>query len=96
MNVAFFPDLFSLAILIVILAMVRRRHSDARADAWLLGLSFTLLESVAHTFYATEGVPDKVLHVIVLNCYVMAGLVNGRRAVSGCYTSRSMAWPCWR
>jgi diguanylate cyclase (GGDEF)-like protein len=75
MNVAFFPDLFSLAILIVILAMVRRRHSDARADAWLLGLSFTLLESVAHTFYATEGVPDKVLHVIVLNCYVMAGLV---------------------
>jgi diguanylate cyclase (GGDEF)-like protein len=75
MNVAFFPDLFSLAILIVVLAMVRRRHSDARADAWLLGLSFTLLESIAHTFYATNGVPDKLLHVIVLNCYVLAGLV---------------------
>jgi diguanylate cyclase len=75
MNVAFFPDLFALAILIVILAMVRRRHSDARADAWLLGLSFTLIESIAHTFYATQGVPDKVLHVIVLDCYVFAGLV---------------------
>jgi diguanylate cyclase (GGDEF)-like protein len=75
MNVAFFPDLFSLAILIVILAMVRRRHSDARADAWLLGLLFTLLESIAHTFYAPQGVPDKILHVTVLICYVMAGLV---------------------
>jgi diguanylate cyclase len=75
MNVAFFPDLFALTILIVILAMVRRRHSDARADAWLLGLSFTLVESVAHTFYAPTGVPDKVLHVIVLDCYVLAGLV---------------------
>jgi diguanylate cyclase (GGDEF)-like protein len=74
MNVAFFPDLFALAILIVILAMVRRRHSDARADAWLLGLSFTLVESVAHMFYAPSGVPDKVLHVVVLNCYVFAAL----------------------
>ncbi len=75
MNVAFFPDLFALALLIVILAMVRRRHSDARADAWLLGLSFTLIESIAHTFYAPQGVPDKVLHVVVLDCYVLAGLV---------------------
>jgi diguanylate cyclase (GGDEF)-like protein len=61
--------------LIVILAMVRRQHSDVRADAWLLGLSFTLIESVAHTFYAPQGVPAKALHVIVLDCYVMAGLV---------------------
>jgi diguanylate cyclase (GGDEF)-like protein len=75
MNLAFLPDLFALAILIVILVLVRRRHSDARADAWLLGLSFTLIESLAHTFYAPQGVPDRVLHVIVLNCYVLAGLV---------------------
>jgi diguanylate cyclase (GGDEF)-like protein len=75
MNVAFFPDLFALAILVVILVLVRRRHSDARADAWLLGLSFTLIESVAHTFYAPTGVPDRVLHVVVLDCYLLAGLV---------------------
>ena len=75
MNVAFLPDLSALAILIVILAMVRRRHSDARGDAWLLGLSFTLIESVAHTFYAAQGVPNPVLHVIVLSCYLLAGLV---------------------
>ena len=75
MNIAFFPDLFALTLLVIILAMVRRRHSDARADAWLLGLSFTLIESIAHTFYAPQGVPDKVLHVIVLDCYVLAGLV---------------------
>jgi len=75
MNFAFLPDLSALAILIVILAMVRRRHSDPRADAWLLGLSFTLIESVAHTFYAPQGMPNKVLHLIVLDCYVLAGLV---------------------
>jgi diguanylate cyclase (GGDEF)-like protein len=75
MNVTFLPDLSALAILIVILAMVRRRHSDARADAWLLGLSFTLIESIAHTFYAAQGVPNPALHVIVLDCYVLAGLV---------------------
>jgi diguanylate cyclase len=75
MNIAFLPDLFALALLIVILAMVRQRHSDARADAWLLGLSFTLIESLAHTFYAPTGVPAAVLHVIVVDCYVLAGLV---------------------
>ena len=89
MNVAFFPDLFALAILIVILAMVRRQHSDARADAWLLGLSFTLVESIAHTFYAPTGVPDRVLHVIVLDCYVLAGWCStGRPATSGWSTAR--------
>src|ERR1035441_1094671 len=75
MNIAFLPDLFTLTLLIIILAMVRRRHSDARADAWLLGLSFTLIESLAHTFYAPTGVPAKMLHVIVLDCYVLAGLM---------------------
>jgi diguanylate cyclase (GGDEF)-like protein len=75
MNVAFFPDLFALALLVVILAMVRRRHSDVRADAWLLGLSFTLVESIAHTFYAPTGIPDKLLHVVVVDCYVLAGMV---------------------
>jgi len=75
LNLAFLPDLSALAILILILALVRRRHSDARADAWLLGLSFTLIESVAHTFYAPQGVPNKALHLVVLDCYLLAGLV---------------------
>ena len=75
MNYAFLPDLFALAILIFILLLVRRRHSQARADAWLVGLFFTLLEAVAHTFYARVGMPNPVLHVIVLDCYLMAGLV---------------------
>jgi diguanylate cyclase (GGDEF)-like protein len=75
MNISFFPDLFSLGILIIILAMVRRRHSDARGDAWLLGLSLTLIESLAHMFYTKQGVPAKILHVIVVDCYALAGLV---------------------
>jgi len=75
MNYAFLPDLFALAILIFILALVHRRHSDARADAWLVGLFFTLLEAGAHTMYAQQGIPDRILHVIVLNCYLIAGLV---------------------
>ncbi|MGD0799500.1 MAG: GGDEF domain-containing protein [Acidobacteriaceae bacterium] len=75
MNYAFLPDLSALAILIVILALVRRSHNEERANAWLLGLLFTLIEAVAHTFYASAGMPNKVLHVIVLDCYLLAGLV---------------------
>ncbi len=75
MNLAFLPDLSALAILILILAVVRRRHSDARADAWLLGLSFTLIESIAHTFYPQNAIPSRALHMIVLDCYLLAGLV---------------------
>ena len=75
MNIAFVPDLCTLAILVVILALVRRRHSDARADAWLLGLFFTLVEAAAHTMYAPQGIPDRVLHLVVLDCYLLAGLV---------------------
>jgi diguanylate cyclase (GGDEF)-like protein len=54
---------------------VRRRHSDPRADAWLIGLFFTLVEASAHTLYARQGIPPRVLHIIVLDCYLMAGLV---------------------
>jgi diguanylate cyclase (GGDEF)-like protein len=75
MNYAFLPDLFALAILVVILGLVRRRHSDPRADAWLIGLFFTLVEAAAHTLYATQGIPNRLLHVVVLDCYLMAGLV---------------------
>jgi diguanylate cyclase (GGDEF)-like protein len=75
MNIAFLPDLSALAILIFILALVRRRHPDARADAWLMGLFFTLVEASAHTLYAPQGMPDRILHLIVLDCYVLAGLV---------------------
>jgi diguanylate cyclase (GGDEF)-like protein len=75
MNYAFLPDLFALTILIVILLLVRRRHSLARADAWLLGLFFTFVEAVAHTFYARQGMPASILHVIVTDCYMLAGLI---------------------
>jgi len=75
MNYAFLPDLFALAILVFILGLVQRRHSDPRADAWLLGLFFTLVEAGAHTLYASKGIPNAVLHVIVLDCYLIAGLV---------------------
>lgn len=75
MNYAFLPDLFALAILIFILLLVRQRHSQERADAWLVGLFFTLVEAVAHTFYSASGLPNVVLHIIVLDCYLIAGLV---------------------
>lgn len=75
MNIAFLPDLSALAILIFILVLVRRRHPEARADAWLLGLFFTLVEASAHTLYSPKGIPDRLLHMIVLDCYVLAGMV---------------------
>ena len=75
MNYAFLPDLSALAILIGLLLILRRRHSQQRTDIWLLGLAITLLESTAHTFYAPTGVPAAALHVVVVDCYLLAGLV---------------------
>ncbi len=74
MNYAFLPDLSALGILIAILLVLRHRHPQEGADVWLLGLLFTLIEAVAHTFYAPAGAPDRALHVIVLDCYLLAGL----------------------
>jgi hypothetical protein len=75
MNYAFLPDLSALTILVIILFLLHRRHPQEQADIWLFGLFFTLLEAVAHTFYAPFGVPAKVLHVTVLDCYLLAGLI---------------------
>src|SRR5271156_2827101 len=75
MNYSFLPDLLALTILIVILLLLRRRHPQGRADIWLLGLFFTLVEAVAHTFYAPGGPPQRSLHVIVMDCYLLAGMV---------------------
>jgi diguanylate cyclase (GGDEF)-like protein len=75
MNFAFLPDLLALMILIVILMLLRQRHPQERADLWLLGLFFTLVEAAAHTFYAPNGPPQKSLHVIVMDCYLITGMV---------------------
>ena len=75
MNYSFLPDLLALAILIVILLLLRQRHPQGRADIWLLGLFFTLVEAVAHTFYPLQGPPPRSLHMIVMDCYMLAGVV---------------------
>jgi diguanylate cyclase (GGDEF)-like protein len=75
MNYAFLPDLSALTILIVILLLMRRRHPHEQADIWILGLLITLVESSAHIFYARNGMPVKLLHVIVIDCYLLAGVV---------------------
>lgn len=75
MNYAFLPDLSALTILVVILFLLHRRHPQEQADIWLLGLFFTLVEATAHTFYAPFEIPNAVLHVVVLDCYVVAGLI---------------------
>jgi diguanylate cyclase (GGDEF)-like protein len=75
MNFAFLPDLLALTILIVILLLLRRRHPQEQADLWLLGLFFTLIESIAHIFYGDNGLPNTFLHTIVIDCYLLAGLV---------------------
>jgi diguanylate cyclase (GGDEF)-like protein len=75
MNLAFIPDLSALTILIVLLLLLRRQHSKQQTDVWLLGLFITLIEAIAHTFYAPKGIPSAILHVIVVDCYLLAGLV---------------------
>jgi diguanylate cyclase len=75
MNFSFLPDLLALMILIFILVLLRRRHPQERANLWLLGLFFTLVEAVAHTFYAQNGPPQKILHMIVMDCYLLTGMI---------------------
>jgi diguanylate cyclase len=75
MNYSFLPDLLALMILIIILLLLRRRHPQGRADIWLLGLFFTLVEACAHTFYPQNQIPPKILHLIVMDCYLLAGVV---------------------
>lgn len=75
MNYAFLPDLSALTILVVILLIMRRRHPHEQADIWILGLLITLVESSAHIFYTKNGLPNHILHAIVLNCYLLAGVV---------------------
>jgi diguanylate cyclase len=75
MNYAFLPDLLALTILIVILLVLRQRHPQEQVNMWLLGLFFTLVEAVAHIFYSPNGLPSRALHVIVMNCYLLAGVV---------------------
>ena len=75
MNYAFLPDLSALAILIAILLLMRRRHPQEQADIWLIGLLITLVESIAHIFYTQDGMPAKILHVVVVDCYLIAGLI---------------------
>jgi diguanylate cyclase len=75
MNFAFLPDLLALALLIVILLLLRHRHPQERTNLWLLGLFITLVEAVAHTFYAHDGPPQRALHVVVMDCYLLAGMV---------------------
>jgi diguanylate cyclase len=75
MNYAFLPDLSALTILVILLVLLRRRHPHGQVDVWLLGLFITLVEAVAHTFYANNALPSKILHVIVMDCYLLAGLV---------------------
>lgn len=75
MNYSFLPDLVALAMLVGVLLLVRRKHSQERSNAWLLGLFITLVEGIAHTFYSPQGVPNRYLHVIVIDCYLTAGMV---------------------
>jgi diguanylate cyclase len=75
MNFSFLPDLLALTLLIVILLLLRHRHPQERTNLWLLGLFITLVEAVAHTFYAHDGPPQRILHVIVMDCYLLAGIV---------------------
>ncbi len=75
MNVAYLPDLAALTLLVVILFLLRQRHRHEQADMWLLGLFLTLAEAVAHTFYPSSGLPGKIPQVIVLDCYLLAGVV---------------------
>src|ERR1700751_3202998 len=75
MNYSFLPDLLALAILIAILLLLRRRHPQGRAGIWLLRPFFPLVEAVGHNFFPPDQIPPRMLHLIVMDCYLAAGVV---------------------
>lgn len=75
MSFTFLPDLFAFGMVLSILLLVRRKYSDERTDAWLLGLLITLVETIAHAFNGVWPNPAALVHITVLNSYILAGLV---------------------
>jgi diguanylate cyclase len=73
-NYELLPDLTAMAILMVILFLLRRRHPGKSVDLWLIGLSFILVEAIAHLFYSPSSPLRRPLHVIQLDAYLLAGL----------------------
>lgn len=73
MNYQLTPDLAAMAILLVILFFLRRRHPQESVDLWFTGLLFIFLEATAHAFYTPRGRWHLTSHVIALDSYLAAG-----------------------
>jgi diguanylate cyclase (GGDEF)-like protein len=71
------PDIAGMLVLMSVLGWFRNRHHDDRVDAWLLGLTFILVEMVAASImHGARWVPA-LTRVLSLDAYLLAGVTFG-------------------
>jgi diguanylate cyclase len=75
MNYILVPDLIAMGFLLVILYLLRRRHSRETVDLWLIGLVFIFLEAIIHAAYPASGIGRMVAHIVALNLFYVAGAI---------------------
>jgi diguanylate cyclase (GGDEF)-like protein len=75
MNYLLLPDLAVMAMLLIILYFLRRRHPREAVNLWLVGLFFIFLEAFIHAAYPPPGTLRTVAHVVALNFFYAAGII---------------------
>jgi diguanylate cyclase (GGDEF)-like protein len=64
-------------VLMSVLGWFRNRHRDERVDAWLLGLTFILLEMIATSIMRGTGWVPALIRVVILDSYLFAAVAFG-------------------
>ena len=84
MNYLLLPDFLAMSFLVLVLALVRRRYQKDSMRLWTTGLLLILLECAARMAYGMHLPPTwhKVMHVIALDAYFLAGAFFLRSAAS--------------
>jgi len=77
MSLLSLPDIAGMLVLMSVLGWFRKRHRDERVDAWLLALTFILVEMIASSImHGAKWVPV-LTKVLSLDSYLLAAVTFG-------------------
>ena len=60
-----------------VLLWLRNKYRAESVELWFLGLAFVLVEAVALSIYRNSSSAHNVLHAVMLNAYLLAGVTFG-------------------